>query len=424
MRRVKTIFNYVRYAASSKLLVASAFVILSGGAIAYGLLNPAKTSAAVDCDSNAIIKCGYNSLGDFLSKFQQNPYGDLQNIYGNWGVSGSEIASQGQHVTVYKNGEIKTDDGTVVATGAYSLGRQQNNSNRSSINIAGKTYYYGTTQVSFAANSLDGYAVFNSDDHSMKLAVLTACGNPSWGKSPGYKCDMLQQTKVSDSTYKYVATPYTKDGATVKKIVYDFGDGKSKTVTSNFDQEVTHTYAAGSYTAKATVYFDVNGSEKSDTRVECTKQVEVPQPPTPIYECTELTAKKITRTKYEFTATTSADGGAVLKTVNFTFGDDQTAKDLQTSDGVTVTTEHEYSKAGKYTVIATANFNVAKEVKSVKCQTEITVDEETTTETPEELPSTGPAELISGALGAGSVVAAGRYYVRTRRDIKNTIFKK
>ncbi|MGD8373389.1 MAG: hypothetical protein PVI21_00850 [Candidatus Woesebacteria bacterium] len=424
MRKVKTIFNYVRHAAGSKILVASAFVILSGAAITFGLFNPAKTNAAVDCDNNAVIKCGYSNLGDFWSKFQQNPYGDLQNIYGNWGVTGNEVANQSQHVTVYKNGEIKTDDGTIVATDAYSLGRQSGSTNRSTINIAGNTYYYSKTQISFAANSLDGYAVFNSDDHSMKLAVLTACGNPSWGKSPGYKCEMLQQTKVSDSTYRYVATPYVKDGATVTKIVYDFGDGKSKTITSNFDQEVTHTYAPGQYTAKATVYFNVNGSEKSDTRVECTKLVDVPQPPTPIYECSALTAKKITRTNYEFTATTSASGGAVLKTANFSFGDSQSAKDLTTNDGTTVTTKHEYAKAGTYTIVATANFNIAKEVKSVNCETTITIDDEETPETPEELPSTGPAELLGGALGAGSIAAAGRYYVRTRRDIKNTIFKK
>lgn len=428
MRKVNTFFNYVRHAAGSKILVVSALVLLGGGAIALNtFINPTQADAAVDCDSNAVIKCGYTDQTNFWSKFQANPYGDLQNIYGNWGVTGDAIANQSQHVTVYKNGEIKTDDGTIVATNANSLGREHGNGNRSSINIAGKTYYYGTTQESFAANSLDGYAVFNSDDHSMTLAVLKACGNPSWGKSPGYKCEMLSQTKVSDTQYKYVATPYVKDGATVKKIVYEFGDGKSVTITSNFDQEVTHTYAPGEYTARATVYFNVNGSEKSDTRVECTKPVDVPQPPTPVYECSALTAKKITRTKYEFTATTAASGGAVLKNVDFAFGDDQSTKGLESDDNATVTTTHEYAKAGDYTITATANFNIAKEVTNSKCVVKITVDKEDTPppkETPKELPSTGPAELIGSALGVGSLAAAGRYYVRSRRDIKNTIFKK
>ena len=422
--------------------------------------------AAVDCDNNAIIKCGYSSLSNFKTKFAQNPYGDLQKIYGHWGVDGNKFAAQAKHVTVYKNGEVKTDDGTVVATGVNSLGREKHGDNRKSINIAGKTYYYSQPKDSFSPNSLDGYAMFNPDDHSMMLTILKACGNPVWGKSPGYKCDSLKQTKVNDTTYKYVATPYTKDGATVSKIVYDFGDGKTQTVTSNFGQEVTHTYKAGKYTARATVYFKVNGKEKSHTRQECTKPVEVKEAPKPVFVCTGLVAKQVagSRTKFTFTASAQVKD-ATLKSATFKFDDGKTA--TVNAVGTTATTTYEYAKEGNHTTTVDLTFDKGSDKNNAKCKVVTKTVPETCKDTPEkpecqppktcadtpdapecqppktcedtpnapecqpkddcttnpdkdackEIPSTGPAEILGSVLGLSTITGAGVYYRASRRNL-------
>ena len=233
--------NKLRNLLRPKVLLAGAFtaVVL---ALGLGALNQtAHATNGRDCDNNAIISCGYGYLGagsdGFLTKFQQNS-GELQAIYGHFGFTNiNDFVNNAKHVTVYRDGTIKTDNGAVVATGANSLGRQSwGNPNRHPITIGGKTYYYSTTQNSYASgtNSIDGYALFNSDDHSMVMGTMGACGNPFWANSPGYKCQMLNQTKVNDTTYNYVATPFVKNGASVSRIVYDFGDNKSQTVTSNF----------------------------------------------------------------------------------------------------------------------------------------------------------------------------------------------
>lgn len=372
-----------------KAIIAGAFAAV---VLALGVGTLAETAHATngrDCDNNAIISCGYGYLGagsdGFTTKFNKNA-SELQTIYGHFGFKSlSDFVNNAKHVTVYKNGTVKTDDGTVVATGANSLGRQSfGKSTRHPIKIGSKTYYYSTTQNSYASgtNSIDGYATFNSDDHSMIMGTMKACGNPFWGNSPGYKCSMLKQTKVNDTTYSYVATPYVKNGASVSKIVYDFGDGKSQTVTSNFGQTVSHTYAPGNYTAKATVYFNVNGSVKSDTRAECTKPVHVPQPPKPVFYCTQLVAKQVadSRTKFTFTATGHVENGAVLQSGTFRFDDGSTA--TVNASGNTVTVTHEYATTGDHTTKVDLTFNDGKDVGNTKCVANTTTTAPTCKDTP------------------------------------------
>lgn len=467
--------NKLRDLLRPKFLVSGLVVALTL-ATGFSFLTQKPAVAAVDCDNNAVIKCGYTDLGNFKTKFAQNTYKDLQKIYGHWGVDGNKFAAQAKHVTVYKNGEVKTDDGTVVATDVNSLGREKVGANRKSINIAGNDYYYSQPKDSFNPNSLDGYAMFNADDHSMMLTILKACGNPIWGKSPGYKCDMLKSTKVNDTNYKFVATPYTKDGATVSKIVYDFGDGKNQTVTSNFGQEVSHTYAAGKkFTARATVYFKVNGKEKSDTRQSCTKTIETPQPPKPVYVCTGLIAKQVagSRTKFTFTATAQVKD-ATLKSGTFKFDDGKVA--TANAVGTSVTTTYEYAKEGNHTTTVDLTFDKGSDKGNAKCKVTTKTVAETCKDTPnkpecqtcentpnkpgcvktcadtpekpecqpktcadtpeaaecqpkedcttkpdmegcKEIPSTGPAEILGSVLGLSTITGAGAYYRASRRNL-------
>lgn len=417
--------------------------------IALGVLNNPNLASASACpghddDTNAFIRCGYNNLDELVTKFNQNPYGDLQTVYGHFGMASiHDFKAKAIHATVYKaTGEIKADDGTVLATNALSSGRENHGANRQPIMIGGKQYWYSPVQNSFASQSLDGYALLN-DDHSLAFVSLEACGNPSWGYSPGYKCKMLKQTKVNDTDYKYSVTTFTKNGATVSKVVIDFGDGESKTLTSNFEQEVTHTYTKpGKYTARATVYFSVNGKEESDTRDSCTAPVDIPEKPKPIFKCTSLIAQQVpgSRTKFTFTGTGFVDNGAVLQKGTFRFDDNKTA----TVDAVgnTVTTTYEYAKEGNHTTTLDLYFNVGKDEGNVKCKVVTKTTPQTCADTPNnpeckqptceelnncqptELPKTGPAEIFGTVLGLSAVTGAGVYYRNSRREWLNSIFKR
>lgn len=429
-------------------IVLSGLVIAATLALGYGVLTQQHAQAAVDCDDNAIIRCGFTDLNDLVTKYNQDPYKDVDEIYAHWGVTNiNTFKNNAKRVTVYRNGDIKLDDGTLVGTGAQSLGRQSfGNPNRKPYPIGNKTYYASSTQTSFVPNSLEAYATFN-DDHSLQLAILKACGNPVWAVSPAYKCKELIQEKVSEDTYTYVAKPYTKNGATVSKIVYECGDGQIKTITNNFEQKVTCTYTPGEYTARATVYFKVGGKEVKDTRPACTKPVKVVEPQ-PTFKCTDLIAKEdaTNRKKFTFTATASVTNGAVLQNGIFHF-DDGTSSQPINAAGNTVTTTHEYEKPGEYTVTVDLTFNVGKDVNNPKCKVTIKIAPKPCEEKPEQpecrppekncethpemeeckpevIPETGPAQIIGTMLGLGTLTGAGMYYRNSRRNLIDSIFKR
>lgn len=447
--------NILRNLLRPKVIVGG---LVASFIIALGVLTTPNLASASACpgrddDTNAFIYCGFNNLDELVTKFNQNPYGDLQHVYGHFGMTNiNDFKQKAVHATIYKNsGEIKLDDGTVIATGALSMGREKGSgANRNPITINGKTYWYSPVQNNFGSSSLDGYALIN-DDHSLAFVAMKACGNPSWGTSPGYKCQMLKQTKLSDTEYKYLATPFTKNGATVSKIVYDFGDGESKTVTSNFTQEVSHTYVkTGKMTARATVYFMVNGVEKSDTRDVCTKPVDVPEKPKPIFACTGLVAQPVagSRTKFTFTGTAKAENGAVLQSGTFKFDDGKTA--TVNAVGTSVTTTYEYAKEGNHTTTLDLTFNVGKDEGNVKCKVVTKTTPPDCKDTPDaphckqptceelnncapkcedksgcdEIPSTGPAEVMGTVIGLSAITGAGVYYRNSRRDWLNNLLNR
>lgn len=446
MSLFKTIFKPKIFAAA----VVMAIVSLVGiGAVGRNAAD------AASCETNNIVHCGYTSPTDLASKIAGSK--ELQDIYNHdftsgYGIgSASEFKANAKHVTVYKDGRVVLDNGTVVATDANSLGREKFGSNRKAISIAGETYYYSPTNDSFASNSLGGYALIG-EDHSLQFAALTACGNPVWGTSPGYECKMLNQEKVNDTTYNYSATVSYKH-ATLAKLVYQFDDGQSKTVTSNFTQKVSHTYTPGKHTTKVTAYFNVNGKEVSDTSVSCTKTIEVPQPPKPpkpVFVCSILQATQISRTEYKFTVVGKSQNASFIS-ASFDFDDNQKASNLKGS-GEVVTTTHNYAKEGKYTITAiltykegttqvskacsfTVNINgqtCAEKPNAPECQPPVTPTCENTPsmpgcqptpQAPQVLPSTGPTEILGSAFGLSSVAGAGMYYRSSRRNFLSQIFK-
>lgn len=451
--------NIFKHLLNPKMIVPAIGLVVAS-IIGFNVLSQHAANAA-GCD-NDIVCGGYSNPTDLANKVAASP--ELQAIYNNQFTDGYHIGdlnyfkANAKHATAYKDGRIVLDDGTVIATNGASIGRQTNNGNDHTISIGDKTYYWGYNNTAFAHDSLSAYVLINPDDHSLQFAALTVCGNAEWGTSPGYKCQMLNQTKVNDTTYSYVATPYVKNGATVTKIVYDFGDGSNQTVTSNFGQNVTHTYAPGNYTAKATVYFSSNGKEVSDTRAECTKPVSVPQPPKPVFVCDSLTANQISRTKYNFTVKGSSKDATFIS-AGFDFGDGQTASSLKATSGETVTTSHDYAKDGTYTVTAALTYKEGVTQATNKCKVSVTINQQTCADKPnapecqppktcantptlpecqppktcdntpsmagcQTLPSTGPTEVIGSALGISSIAGAGMYYRSSRRNLLDLFLKR
>jgi hypothetical protein len=365
--------NALRYLLRSKVMLVGLLLALPV-VFWYGIVAN-QSAKAINCrDTNDIMCDGYNTTSYFVFRYNANREGDLPTIYSHFGLQPGQIGQFGnfaKHATVYKDGRVILDDGTIVATDAYSLGRNQFNGQRRSINIGGKIYYYSRTQDGFASNSLGAYVFMNDDTHTMGFTALTDCGNPVWGSTSEYKCTNMNQRKINDTTYAYSLSVHVRNAAPTK-VVYDFGDGTSQTVTGNIGVEVTHTYAPGDYTARVTAYFNSFGQEKSDTRAECTKPVHVSPPPKPIYTCKSLTGAIVEgeRTKFAFTATATTENGAVLKQVIFKY-DDGTTETID-ANGDVVTRNHAYIKDGEHVTSVDMVFNVGKDTGNKNCVTETT----------------------------------------------------
>lgn len=447
--------NLFRYIFSPKMLVPAVAVTITG-LLGFALATQTPARAA-DCSDNDVVHCGYTTPADLANKV--NADNNLRMLYNHPFIPGYGIGmtndwiKNAKHATAYKDGRVVLDDGTVVATNAQSLGRQAIPGNNQTVNIGGTTYHFGLNSGNFASNALSAFVLLSPDDHHMTFGALTACGNPVWGNSPAYKCQMLNQDKVNDTTYNY-STKVFSQGANLTKLVYDFGDGKTQVVTSNFDQKVPHTYMPGKYTAKVTAYFNAGGKEQSDTRAECSKPVDVPQPPPPpakpVFACDNLTPTQINRTKYSFTAKGSSQN-ATFVSGSFTFDDNTSVASLkETAPGSqTVTTDHEFTE-GDHTVAATLTYKEGTTPVTQKCTAHITVNQQTCAEKPnapecqppkqqtcadtpeaenckpkpQVLPSTGPVEIVGSALGLGSIAGAGVYYRSSRRNLIDLILKR
>jgi PKD repeat protein len=454
--------NALRYIFSPKMLVPAIAVAVTG-ALGFAIATQQPARAA---SNNDVVRGGYSNPTDLANKV--NNSNELKTLLNHDFTAGYGIGdlnnwkANAKHATVYKDGRVVLDDGTVVATSANSLGREKFNAQRDPIKVGNTTYYYSSTKDSFAVDKLSAYVLMDPTDNSMKFAALTECANPVWGKTSAYKCSELQKTKVSDTTYKFKTTTY-QNNANLTKLVYDFGDGKTQTVTSNFGQEVSHTYAPGKFTAKVTAYFNVNGKEKSHTQAKCTTPVEVPQPPKPVFVCESLTKLQNSRNKYTFTVK-GKSSNATFVSAKFDFGDGQSAANLKGSNQ-TVNATHEYAKDGTYTVKAYLTYKEGTTAETKACVVSVTVNKETCAdkpnapecqppkeckpgipegdkaceeeckpgvpkgdkaceEVPQVLPATGPAEIIGGALGLGSIAGAGMYYRNSRRNLISQILNR
>lgn len=115
------------------------------------------------------------------------------------------------------------------------------------------------------------------DDADAKVDTGVPCEEP---EEPVYQCDDLTANRTTikpgqDVTFTTEAT--AENGAEITEYRYDFGDGSDVHVTD--DAQVTHTYEeAGTYRADATVVFDVNGEQQTDSE-GCAVVIKVQEQP-------------------------------------------------------------------------------------------------------------------------------------------------
>ena len=379
-------FLAVKSAKKKKLSFVAGVVVALASFLAVGQLTNSTVHA--DC-SNDIMCGGFSTPANFISKVENNNdngHHDLKAIYAHEFVSGESLPGNvtswddfaAHAVSGWANradNTITLSDGTVVATSAKSIGRDKavQGANPITYTIGNSTYYGNFNSQAIAASSsrLPVWILLDQQG-KFQFAVMQSCGNPTFGtaKPSSAQCKDLNATKVNDTTYDFVASTNVTGNATLKKLVYNFGDGTSTTVTSNFGKAVRHSYAQTSasqnLTASVTVYVSVPGrGEFALPSVSlCKHTVTIPpKPVTPVYTCSSLTPATVDASKfhYRFTANASYGPAGTVKIVSadFVFGDGQkqtVAASSSTAKSISV--DHTYSANKDYDIAALLHFTV------------------------------------------------------------------
>jgi len=275
--------------ALTALFAASALLLGVAG------LHRATASSMQDCKWNSIIKCGEPTADEFITQVRANDdkqgHHDLQAVYSDFGLVPSDYS---KFVTDAQPGMAKQDgtvvvDGKVVATDAWSIGRQHF-SYATPIDINGHTYYKANDTRVLLEN-LPVMVMFNSKGE-MQFAVMNACGNPIKAHNvvPKFSCDLLNMSPVEGklNTFAFSTKATATNNAKLVKVVYNFGDGTSATET-DLSTQVEHTYQVGTCTgenntctAEATVFVSVPGNQTvTTTSAECQATISLTVPPAP-----------------------------------------------------------------------------------------------------------------------------------------------
>jgi len=424
----------------SKLIIAA--VTLAGVFAAFGAVQQVSAQTLIeDCSDNSIIKCGVTSPADLIKKIKANKPSDLKAIYESFELAPKDydaFAKEAVVGTAYKDGTIKVN-GHIVATDIWSIGRNAKPYSEGK-KIDGITYHKSKAQDVFARDSMPVFVWFD-DKGSVETAILQPCGNPVGGKTPTpeYECKELVRKTVSGkkNTYDFSTNAPASKGATISKVVYDFGDGSAKVTKTNPSDTVRHTYTKpGNYDAKVTVYAKLpSGKEVVANSTACVSKVTVeeektPEKPVAAWQCTGLVGTAQTESDnsfaYTFRANASMTNARLIK-ADFDFGDASTVAGVKPAgvDSNTVSTNHTYAQAGTYKAKATLYFEAINGAKapgnstSVTCETQITLTKPEVLPTPPaELPKTGAAGAIGLFSGASVLGSLGYRWRISRRSNK------
>jgi uncharacterized repeat protein (TIGR01451 family) len=229
-----------------------------------------------------------------------------------------------------------------------------------------------------------------------------------------YSCDAL-------STFQYSRTVY---GITINGSANNTNITGYKFVATGpaGDDSITDSFVSNGFNANYAVFnasapgkYRITGqviTEAGTTQVSeiCSANITVEEEPEePTYSCDLLEAKKISDRKYKLTATASAAGGATIKHYTYSFGDD--SADLISTNNMV---EHTYPADGKFTTKVTVSFNVDGQVATHTGKACEVVIKTATPKTPEELPNTGPSEVV-GLFSAVTIAGGMAHSAYSRR---------
>ncbi|QQS19861.1 DUF11 domain-containing protein [Candidatus Saccharibacteria bacterium] len=254
----------------------------------FGVVAP-KVNAG-DCDTNAIMHCGFTSSQNFIDVTRANRDGlghtDLQAIFQYSGLSSADytrFVGSAKDGTVYRDGRVVVN-GQTVMTNSKTMGRSNFN-NSSAIGIGGKTYYTGTPSQRWASGR-ESFAVkvLFDGNGTPQFTVMNVCGNPVLGDkvASGATCNALNRSPVAGkaNTYRFTASAGATGLAQITKYVYDFGDGSAPVTKTNPTEAVEHTYdKVGTYTAKLTITASApGGTSITSTSQTCQLPIRVDVP--------------------------------------------------------------------------------------------------------------------------------------------------
>lgn len=352
MQLTTNLFKKFRYS-----LFASVFALglLTAGLTVVLQPNTPQVSAAA-CDRVNIVYCGLNgsgasgklkSLRSFYNRGSDGRYHDLKAVYRWSGASNSDI----QHMntgntkmgTMYRNGQVKVN-GKVVATDAWVSARF--GAGRKGFKHVEGNVYARKTTTSLAEKSTPVLVHFKSNGQA-DFAVMVTCGNavkftpkqppkhhqptpPKHHKptpppkhhvaKPQLQCDELTFSEVVDgaaNTYRFTARA-SASHTTITSYDFDFGDGKTGTVTTGKQTaSTTHQYANADQDYTTVVYVNSKDGQhvtSAKCRVTIPKQQECkPGVPVGSKECQPTPPPELPNTGAGsiigfFSATTVAGG--------------------------------------------------------------------------------------------------------------------
>lgn len=253
--------------------------------------------------------------------------------------------------------DTSSDCGGAIGYGALGINPSTNNRDRKwALNTFLKNEYNGPSPRGRVGAALIVHQLLGGTNHSR--TVTSAEWDDLWNRlvqNDAVSMDYVGGYNASDN---YVGVWYNPSA--------------SPNTDSNDDAAPYH--IDGNY-ADAWV-FSVGGKAVYALEIACAnplgKLPGLPPPPPPATAtCDGLTATKIDRTNFKFTASATVKNGATIQSYTFNFGDGQT----QTTTSPTVT--HTYANAGNYTVRVTVNANINGSIKAItsgSCQTTITVE--------------------------------------------------
>ncbi|HXH26873.1 MAG TPA: hypothetical protein VNG90_03180, partial [Candidatus Acidoferrum sp.] len=328
---MNTIRNYFRAInpSATKLGVLTAFSLGVIGVASVVMPSSISASTLPYNDPSNIVNGGVTSVSSVISHYNSNNPSDIQSIYKAFGWTSATDFQKAVSGTLKSDGTL-TVNGKIVADQASAIGRKgpaDGYKDTTPKTINGKAYYMTPLSYILGFYHMSSTTSFvQMNGNTPQFVVMTDCGNAVTVRTPQYSCDMLNAKKVSDTNYQFTSNVTAKNGATLSKVVYDFGDGSATVTEASASTVVSHTYDSnkpGTYTAKVTAYFTYYGQTEVSTASACEKPITIPKPATPIYECSALSASLIdTKTNtYHFVVTYKAASGAVFKGGNINFGD-------------------------------------------------------------------------------------------------------